>query len=52
MSWLLLFKDIINVRSGNCSKSVNTRCGQNAELLDDEAFGTQLCFKGLTMCVF
>jgi hypothetical protein len=36
----MLFKEIIAVYSENHMKSINTQCGQNAELLIDKAGGT------------
>jgi hypothetical protein len=40
INWLTLFKEVIAVCSENCMKSVNTLCGQNAELLNIEVGGT------------
>jgi hypothetical protein len=40
INWLTLFKEIIAVFTENHMKSINTLCGQNAELLVTKAGGT------------
>jgi hypothetical protein len=40
INWLMLFKEIIVVCSGNHMKPINTLCGQNAELLSAKAGDT------------
>jgi hypothetical protein len=40
MSWLMLFSEIIPIRSDNLRNLVITSCRQNAELLDIEGRGT------------
>jgi hypothetical protein len=39
INWLILFRDIIAFYSENHTKSINTLCGQNAELLNVKAGG-------------
>jgi hypothetical protein len=41
INWLMLFKEINTVYSENHTKPINTLCGENAELLNVKAGGTQ-----------
>jgi hypothetical protein len=40
ISWLTLFKEVIDVYSENHTKPANTLCGENAELLIVKVRGT------------
>jgi hypothetical protein len=46
MKWLILFREIITVYSGNHAKPINTLCGQNAELLNVKVGGKYHCAVG------
>jgi hypothetical protein len=41
ISWLMLFKEIVDVYFENDTKSINTLCGQNEELLNVKVGSTK-----------
>jgi hypothetical protein len=51
ISWLMLFKEIITVYSGNHTKPTDTFCGQNTELTNGKVGGTYNYHRALNVYV-
>jgi hypothetical protein len=49
ISWLMLLREIIAVRSQKHTKSINTTCEQNSELFDVKV-GSAYAHTNLKMC--